>query len=79
MTAAKKNTTKADEAKKEKRRRAQVHASVQRHREGKKRVELLLPDGWRERLHEAVRAKGHPSLQAWFMTTAAELLGEDPE
>lgn len=79
-TPPKKNATadQGDEARAE-RRREQTYRSVKKHRAARDRCELLLPKGWRDKLHAAVYAGGkHATTQGWFVAVVAELIGEEP-
>ena len=73
------NEDQTDKAQEERaaRRREQTYRSVKKHREAHDRVELLLPKGWRDKLHAAARAS-HSTTQSWFTATVAELIGEPP-
>jgi hypothetical protein len=59
----------------EEKRRAQVAASVARHRQKRDRLEVYLPAGWRERLAE-VNQSENLSTTAWVRKVVAARIGE---
>mgnify|MGYP005813376113 CR=1 FL=1 len=58
-------------------RREQVSRSVKRHRSQRDRLEVYIPQGWREKLKKVNDSEGL-STSAWVRSMVALRIGEDP-
>ncbi len=57
-------------------RRQQISRSVKKHRQERDRIEVYIPQGWRERL-KAVNADEGISTSDWVRLQVAKRIGED--